>query len=240
MLLYAKVTIFTKTMLRMKKFALIVAGGRGRRMKEVLPKQFADLNGKPLLMHTFDAFLKFDPDMEFLLVLPEKEIHSWETLCDKYHFVQKHTVIPGGETRFHSVKNGLAQINEEGIVFIHDGVRPLVSPQTIGNCYQMALEKGNALPVIAPSESVREVTNGQNRAVDRTRYFLVQTPQTFRVSLIKEAYSREYSENFTDDASVLESTGMKIHLVEGNRENIKITWPEDRVVAEAFLRKNQF
>jgi 2-C-methyl-D-erythritol 4-phosphate cytidylyltransferase len=173
------------------------------------------------------------------LVLPEKQRRHWENLCREYHFIQNHTIAPGGKTRFHSVKNGLKKIKEEGIVFIHDGVRPLVSVQTIQNCYKMALETGNALPVIPPAESVREVFDGKNKAVNRTRLFLVQTPQTFRTSIIKKAYNQDYSEKFTDDASVLENTGEKIHMVEGNRENIKITYPGDFAIAEAFLPRTK-
>ncbi|MBW6534077.1 MAG: 2-C-methyl-D-erythritol 4-phosphate cytidylyltransferase [Mariniphaga sp.] len=219
----------------MKKYALIVAGGSGTRMKSPFPKQFIDVNGKPLLMHTFQAFMNFDSNFEFVLVLPEGEIDTWKKLCENHSFSMKHLVVKGGKTRFQSVKNGLKQINEEGIVFIHDGVRPLVSAQTIANCFQTALRKGNALPVIAPSESVREVFNGQNKAVDRNRFFLVQTPQTFRIQLIQDAYNQEYLPEFTDDASVLENTGKKIYLVEGNRENIKITYPEDLKLASLLL-----
>jgi 2-C-methyl-D-erythritol 4-phosphate cytidylyltransferase len=222
----------------MKKFALIVAGGSGSRMNSDVPKQFIPLNGIPLLMHTFNAFFKYDTAFNFILVLPEAEIQTWEKLCQKHSFEIPHSIAPGGKTRFHSVKNGLKLINEEGIVFIHDGVRPLVSLQTLENCYQKAVEKGNALPVIAPSESVREVVNEQNRAVDRSRYFLVQTPQTFRTSLIQKAYEQEFTEKFTDDASVLENSGQEIHLVQGNRHNIKITYPEDLEIARILLRKN--
>lgn len=221
-----------------KKVALIVAGGSGNRMNSPVPKQFIELNGKPLLMHTFQAFTDADPNFEFILVLPEKEIGTWESLCKNYLFSIKHIVVKGGETRFNSVKNGLEKISGEGIVFIHDGVRPLVSLQTIENCFQTALKKGNALPVIAPSESVREVYNGRNRAVDRNKYFLVQTPQTFRIQLIKKAFEQDYTPKFTDDASVLENTGIPIHLVEGNRENIKITFAEDLTLARAWLSEN--
>ena len=221
----------------MEKFALLVAGGSGTRMKGELPKQFLELNGKPVLMHTFEAFLKYDPKIRFVLVLPEIQVVNWEKLCLKYDFIIKHSLVSGGETRFHSVKNGLSEIEDDGIVFIHDGVRPLVSVQTIENCYKTAVEKGNALPVIAPSESVREVINGNNRAVDRSRFFLVQTPQTFKISIIKKAYEQNYLEKFTDDASVLENTGQKINLVNGNRENIKITYPEDLLISSAFCEK---
>lgn len=219
----------------MKKFVLIVAGGRGSRMKQTVPKQFAEIEGKPILMHTFEAFLKYGEELDFFLVLPETEIQAWNKLCKKYNFSLQHSLVAGGETRFHSVKNGLAEIKEDGIVFIHDGVRPFVSKQTIANCYKMAVDKGNALPVIPVSESVREVLNGGNRAVDRRNFFMVQTPQTFRVSAIKNAYNQSYSEKFTDDASVLESTGETINLVEGNRENIKITYPADLKIARAFV-----
>jgi 2-C-methyl-D-erythritol 4-phosphate cytidylyltransferase len=220
-----------------KKFALIVAGGSGKRMNSTLPKQFIAINGKPLLMHTIEAFIKNDPSFEIFVVLPEAEMDSWKSLCLDYSFHHRHTLVGGGATRFHSVKKGLNRIREEGIVFIHDGVRPLVSSQTIDNCYAAALIKGNALPVIAPSESIREATGFGNRAVDRSRYFLVQTPQTFRLSLIKNAYSRRYTKKFTDDASVLEEMGHTIHMVEGNRENIKITFPQDLIYAEFYLRQ---
>ncbi|MFW5822211.1 MAG: 2-C-methyl-D-erythritol 4-phosphate cytidylyltransferase [Tangfeifania sp.] len=221
----------------MKKLALIVAGGSGSRMKGELPKQFLELNGKPVLIRTFEAFLKYDRNIQFVLVLPEVQLINWKKLCVKYDFNLKHSLVPGGETRFHSVKNGLSEINENGIVFIHDGVRPLVSVQTIENCYKTANEKGNALPVVSPSESVRELINGGSRAVDRSRFFLVQTPQTFNISVIKKAYEQDYLEKFTDDASVLENTGQQINLVAGNRENIKITYPEDLLIASAFCEK---
>jgi 2-C-methyl-D-erythritol 4-phosphate cytidylyltransferase len=223
----------------MKKIALIVAGGSGSRMNSPLPKQFMELNGRPLLMHTFQAFRKADPGFEFVLVLPEKEMDTWKGLCRKFGLNIKHSIAKGGKTRFHSVKNGLNEAGDEGIVFIHDGVRPLVSVRTINNCFQTALAYGNALPVILPSESVRRVFGRKNEAVDRTQYHLVQTPQTFQIPLIKKAFEQKYSEKFTDDASVLENTGVSIHLVEGNRENIKITFPEDLVIAEALLPKHR-
>ncbi len=220
----------------MKKFALIVAGGSGNRMGSSVPKQFIELNGKPILMHTMQAFADTDPDFQFVIVLPENQTRKWQHLCSRFEFKIHHTLAVGGPTRFHSVKNGLQQINSDGIVFIHDGVRPLVSANTIENCYKTASEKGNSLPVIAPAESVRKVENNKNYAVDRSQYFLVQTPQTFKVSVIKEAFNQSYSDKFTDDASVLENTGQEIFLVEGNRENIKITFPEDLMLAEIFLR----
>ncbi len=219
----------------MKKFALIVAGGTGSRMGEKIPKQFIELNSRPVLMHTFDAFAKYDKQIEFILVLPETEVEFWNKLCQKHHFEHKYQLAFVGETRFHSVKNGLNLIREDGIVFIHDGVRPLVSTQTFTNCYNRAIETGNALPVIPVTESVRLVDNAGNRAVDRSKYYLVQTPQTFQTALIKKAYQQTYSKLFTDDASVLENLGEVISLVDGNRENIKITYPEDIIIAQSFL-----
>lgn len=219
----------------MKKFALIVAGGSGNRMKNIVPKQFIELNSRPVLMHTFDVFCNYDSQIEFILVLPKNQINFWKRLCERHNFKTKHNLAFGGKTRFHSVKNGLDLIEEEGIVFIHDGVRPTVSVQTIQNCYNTTIEKGNALPVIPVNESVRFADENGNKSVDRNKHFLVQTPQTFKTGLIKKAYQQIFSELFTDDASVLESFGKTIHLVSGNRENIKITYPEDLIIAKSFL-----
>jgi len=220
----------------MKKFVLIVAGGSGSRMKETVPKQFMELLGRPILMHTFDVFKKYDSNIEFILALPKNQVEYWNELCEKHDFKIKFKLAFGGKTRFHSVKNGLDLIDEDGIVFIHDGVRPLVSVQTIQNCFDTTLQKGNALPVVPVPESVRFVDNSGNKAVDRSKHFLVQTPQTFKTEVIKNAFQQNYSDKFTDDASVLESFGKTIYLVEGNRENIKITYPEDLVVAKCFQK----
>lgn len=220
----------------MNNYVLIVAGGRGSRMNLTVPKQFVEIHGIPMLMHTFFAFQKSEIDARFILVLPEDEIEFWKDLCRRHHFDISHDIVRGGDTRFQSVKNGLSEIDSDGIVFIHDGVRPLVSVDTIRNCYDMALERGNALPVIAASESIREQVTDGSRAVDRSRYFLVQTPQTFQISIIKQAYNKCYSDRFTDDASVLESDGGTIHLVAGNIENIKVTWPVDLALAEILLK----
>ena len=221
----------------MKKFALIVAGGSGSRMNKSIPKQFLEINKRPILMHTFDKFMRYDPQIEFIVVLPKNETESWKSLCKKHEFHIKHKIAFGGETRFDSVKNGLDLIQSEGIVFIHDGVRPLVSIKTLDNCFETALEKGNSLPVIPVSESIRLVEELGNCAVDRSKYFLVQTPQTFKIKLIKKAFQQATSNLFTDDATVLENTGETIHLVDGNRENIKITFPEDMIYAEIFLNR---
>ncbi len=215
----------------------MMAGGSGSRMKSDLPKQFMELCGKPVIMHSFEVFCAYDPEINFVLVLPETQIDFWKNLCKKYNFTIPHTIANGGETRFHSVKNGLEKITDEGVVFIHDAVRPLVSEETIKNCFTTAIEKGNALPVTPVTESVREFNGENSKAVDRSKYRLVQTPQTFRVNEIQEAYRQNYSALFTDDASVLENTGKKIHLVEGNRENIKITYFQDLMIAETLINQ---
>ena len=221
----------------MKKFALIVAGGSGTRMNSEIPKQFLELAGRPVLMHTMETFNRYDANIKIILVLPEIWVTFWNRLCKKHQFGLAYQLTFGGDIRFQSVQNGLQQIADDGIVFIHDGVRPLVSEQTIKNCFDVALKMGNSLPVVPVSESIREVNADSNRTVDRSRYFLVQTPQTFKVSLIKKAYQFAGSKNFTDDSSVLESAGEDIYLTEGNRENIKITFPEDLLFAEAVLSR---
>jgi len=221
----------------MKKFAIIVAGGSGSRMGSEIPKQFLDLCGKPVLMHTIETFFNFDPDSEIILVLPEHQIDFWNKLCAAHSFVVEHLVVSGGETRFHSVRNGLSKISEKGIVFIHDGVRPLVSQETLTRCSETTQKKGNAIPVLAVNESLRKVEGESNMSVDRSLYFSVQTPQTFQSEQILEAFQQNFDPLFTDDASVAEKAGFEIHLVEGNRENIKITTPVDLIVAETILLK---
>ncbi|MBN1927673.1 MAG: 2-C-methyl-D-erythritol 4-phosphate cytidylyltransferase [Prolixibacteraceae bacterium] len=222
----------------MKKIALIVAGGSGSRMKASVPKQFLPLNGIPVLMHTVRRFFDFDLSFEIIIVLPENQFDHWKELCAKYRFSIKHRLAPGGENRFQSVQNGLNKIDgEEGIVFIHDGVRPLVSNETLQRCLKTTIEKGNALPVMPLVESVREMTNDGNKPADRSKLFSVQTPQVFRVKEIKAAYEPGYDPVFTDDTMVLERLGKKIYMVEGNRENIKITHQEDLTVAEALLKE---
>lgn len=219
----------------LKKFALIVAGGSGSRMCHDVPKQFLVIAGKPLLMHTLESFLAFDPQMEIIVVLPEGKTEHWKKLCQVHQCTIAHHVTCGGMERFFSVRNGLNLISGEGIVFIHDGVRPLVSRETLLRCFDTALQYGNALPVVSVSESVRYIDQESSQSLDRSKVMLVQTPQTFLVSLIKDAYQQPYDQQFTDDASVLEKFGHKIHLTGGNRENIKITWPSDLPWAEALL-----
>ena len=221
----------------MKNFVIIVAGGSGSRMGTQIPKQFLELCGKPVLMHTVQVFYDFDPESKIILVLPEDQQPFWDGLCLKHSFPLIHQVVSGGKTRFHSVQNGLSQIDGEGIVFIHDGVRPLVSKKTLERCLETAQKNGNAIPVLPVNESLRKQEGNLNISVDRSQYFSVQTPQTFRSEQILEAFKQDFDPAFTDDASVAEKAGFPIFMVEGNRENIKITTPIDLNVAEAFLKR---
>lgn len=221
----------------MKKFVIIVAGGSGSRMGTEIPKQFLELCGKPVLMRTVEVFFDYDPKCELILILPDSQQKFWSKLCLKHSFSITHKVATGGETRFHSVQNGLKLIDDEGIVFIHDGVRPLVSPETLERCFETATKSGNAIPVLPVTESLRKLEDDQNISVDRSLYFSVQTPQTFRCDQILKSYEQDFDTAFTDDASVAEKAGFPIFMVEGNRENIKITTPTDLIVAEVFLKK---
>ena len=220
----------------MQKHVIIVAGGSGSRMKSALPKQFIELCGKPILMHTIENFYRFNSEMPIVLVLPIGQFDVWQELCEQHQFAIRHTLVAGGDVRFQSVKNGLAAIKGDGLVAIHDGVRPLVSHATIARCFDAAAQYGNATPCIAVHETVRKIDNHTTEMVDRSMLRLIQTPQVFRSSLIIKAYDQSYDHSFTDDASVLERTGETIRLVEGNRENIKVTEPIDLVVAEAIMK----
>ncbi|HKJ43446.1 MAG TPA: 2-C-methyl-D-erythritol 4-phosphate cytidylyltransferase [Sunxiuqinia sp.] len=219
----------------MKKFALIVAGGKGTRMGATVPKQFLKLAGKPILLWTIQRFIDFDPTIEIILVLPEDQFEQWGQICADHRFQHPVELAKGGTTRFQSVKNGLQKVGDSGIVFIHDGVRPLVSLATLTNCFQTALEKGNALPVAPVVESIRRLDGAASQHVDRSQYRLVQTPQTFQCEIVKKAYEQPEQDLFTDDASVCESSGYKINLVDGNVENIKLTNPIDLKIAEVLL-----
>lgn len=224
-------------MMSANRIALIVAGGTGSRMGAEVPKQFLLIQGKPILMHTLNVFFNTLSVDEIILVLPESQIEHWKSLCIKHHFTVKHTVTKGGETRYQSVKNGLMQIgNPNALVAIHDGVRPLVSKEVIENCFIAAEKYGNAIPVVKPVESVRIQEGGNSIIADREKVLLVQTPQVFRTSIINKGYETPYQPSFTDDASVVEFMGEKIHLVEGNRENIKITTPLDLKIAETIMK----
>ncbi len=217
------------------KYALIVAGGKGSRMGSDLPKQFLPIGGKPVLMRTLEAFYRYDAEMRLIVVLPRSQQAYWSELCGKHCFALPHRVADGGESRFHSVRNGLALIRTSGLVGVHDGVRPFVSSEVIARCYEEAAGKRAVIPVIDVVETVRQIEGGRSRTVPRDEYKLVQTPQVFDVDLLKEAYSQPYTSAFTDDASVVEALGVPVHLTAGNRENIKITTPFDLKVAAALL-----
>jgi 2-C-methyl-D-erythritol 4-phosphate cytidylyltransferase len=219
----------------MDRYALIVAGGAGRRMGSAIPKQFLELAGKPVLMRTAERFYAFDPSIRIIIVLPRDQFAYWNELIILHSFNLKHLLAEGGSSRFESVRNGLALVEDDSLVAIHDGVRPLVSSATIGNCFEAAAEYGNAIPSVNPADSVRLLTEAGNMPVNRQFLRLIQTPQVFNSRLIRRAYTTEFNPEFTDDAMVLESTGEYIRLVEGNRENIKITNPEDLIIAETLF-----
>ena len=216
----------------MKKYIIIVAGGKGLRMGGDIPKQFLPVCGKPVLMRTLEAFHAYDASMRLILVLPVSQQAYWKQLCEEYQFDLVHEIANGGETRFHSVKNGLALVEEDGLVGVHDGVRPFVSQEVITRCYEEAVSLKAVIPVIGVVETVRHLTEEGSETVPRDQYKLVQTPQVFDVTLLRRAYQQEYTDLFTDDASVVEALGEKVYLVEGNRENIKLTTPFDLKLAE--------
>ncbi len=216
---------------------IIVAGGKGERMQTTVPKQFLIVHKQPVLMHTLRCFYTFDPGMKIIVVLPEAQIQRWAGLCLDLNFEVPHSIVFGGSNRFQSVKNGLAVAPSTGLIGIHDGVRPLVSAGTIAACFQKAAATGAAIPVADVVESIRQLTTDGSMAVDRSQYKLVQTPQVFDAVILKTAYQQEYSPLFTDDASVVESSGHPVALVPGNPENIKITTPGDLVIARTMLKK---
>jgi len=219
----------------MKLYAVIVAGGIGTRMGTDIPKQFLELAGKPVLMHTIERFLTFSNSIHIITVLPGEYLEFWDQLKKKYTFTLPHIIVRGGETRFISVRNGLEYVDDDALVAVHDAVRPLVSIGTIKRCFETAGEYGNAIPVISPSDTLRIVNEENSKPVDRLLVKQIQTPQVFHSRLLKKAYCQSYLPEFTDDATVLEKTGEKIRLVDGNRENIKITNPEDLIIAEHLL-----
>ncbi len=221
----------------MKKYIIIVAGGSGSRMNSAVPKQFMEICGKPVLMHTIQKFTDAIPEIKIILMLPADYLNKWEALCKDYNFNIHCQVAEGGETRYHSVKNGLALAPDAVIVGIHDAARPLVSKATIVNAFETAEKTGNACPVVPLSDSLRVVKGKENTAVDRSAYYIVQTPQCFHSDLLKKAFLKTYKPEFTDDATVLESFGEKINLIEGNPENIKITTPQDLIFAEALMER---
>lgn len=222
----------------MMDYCIIVAGGKGMRMGSEIPKQFLPVAGKPVLMRTIERFYEYSESLHIILVLPESQQVYWKTLCEEYHFSIPHEIANGGDTRFQSSKNGLALVPDdaEGVVGIHDGVRPFVSVNVIDECFETAREEYAALPVLPVTDTLRYIDkNGGGRNVLRSDYRIVQTPQVFDISLAKQAFAQAYQESFTDDASVIESLGCQVAMVEGNRENIKITTPFDLKVAEALV-----
>lgn len=219
----------------MDKYVIIVAGGKGLRMGSDLPKQFLPLGGKPVLMHTLEVFRRYDAALHIILVLPREQQDFWKQLCVEHDFRIEHQVADGGETRFHSVKNGLALVQTAGLVGVHDGVRPFVSVEVIRRCYELAERQRAVIPVIDVVETVRHLTDAGSETVNRDDYKLVQTPQVFDVQLLKQAYAQEFTPFFTDDASVVEALGVAVYLAAGNRENIKITTPFDLKVGSVLL-----
>ena len=220
----------------MKKYVIIVAGGTGNRMNNAIPKQFIELKGKPILMHTIEKFTTTFPDISIIVVLAKALNEDWKVLCTKFNFTIAHQLTDGGETRYHSVKNGLALVPDACVVGIHDAARPLVSKETILKAFEMAETMGNVSPAVSLNDSIRYLKGKESVAVDRTHYSIVQTPQCFHSDLIKKAFLKAYKPEFTDDATVLEAFGEKINLVEGNRENIKITTEQDLIIAEALMK----
>lgn len=221
-------------------YVIIVAGGSGTRMQSDVPKQFLPLQGKPILMHTIERYVQALPGISCIVVLPLSQISYWNILCTEYQFSLPHQIVHGGTSRFQSVKNGLKAINStDGIVAIHDGVRPLTHTRTIIDSFVTALAKGNAITAVPSKDSLRKMSGDKTEAVDRSQYYLIQTPQTFQLGLIKKAFETEESPLFTDDATVLEQSGQAIHLVAGTYDNIKITTTEDLIMAEAFLSKQK-
>lgn len=217
---------------------IIVAGGKGLRMGESIPKQFLPIGSKPILMHTIERFYKFRSNLHIILVLPEHQKDYWKGLCKAYVFEIPHTIASGGATRFNSVLNGLSHIqNPKGLTGVHDGVRPFVSERTIRNCYAKAQECGAVIPTIPLIDSIRERAASSSWSRPRNNYCLVQTPQVFKTDWLKTAYQQAFNEDFTDDASVVEAAGYKVHLAEGNPENIKITSPFDMLVAQALAER---
>jgi len=221
----------------MKKTAIIVAGGTGQRMGTALPKQFLAIEGKSILLHTVDQFVSAFSDINFVIVLPADYIHEGENLIALSGLSQSFQFVAGGDTRFQSVKNGLAQADPASIVFVHDAVRCLLTPDLIQRCYQQAVEKGSAIPAVSSTDTVRIIEGTKHHVVDRANVMMIQTPQTFNAAILKKAFEQAYQPSFTDEANVLEASGKEVYLIEGEHENIKITRPLDLAIAEYILAK---
>lgn len=220
----------------MKRFAVIVAGGKGTRLGSGIPKQFRLIAGRPMLMRTVEAFLRADSGIRIIVVLPEAHMEYWESLCDSYGFYPDYTITNGGNTRWESVRNGLALIDGNGMVAIHDGARPLVSPSLINTAFEIAGTRGSAVPAVPPVDSMRIVgDDGKSSILDRNACRCIQTPQVFRCETILKAYRQPFCEHFTDDASVVEADGGTVNLIEGERNNIKVTTLQDIALAEIII-----
>jgi 2-C-methyl-D-erythritol 4-phosphate cytidylyltransferase len=220
----------------MQNSVIVVAGGVGKRMGSDVPKQFHLLNGKPVIFHSIQPFLDFDPAIKLIIVLPKEHLSTWQTMCSEYLFHVEHCMVEGGETRYHSVKNGLKAVGDTGLVAVHDSVRPNINSEWVRSCFIEAEKSGNAIPCISVTESLREIDNEENKPVDRNKIRIIQTPQVFQTSILKQAYSIPHRDSFTDDASVIEAAGHKINLVYGLKENIKITHPADLHWSEWFKK----
>lgn len=221
----------------MKKYAVIVAGGSGQRMGSEVPKQFLLIKGKPLLQYTLQTFLLAYEDLQIILVLPQQQFNYGEQIVKQMDAEERVQIVAGGLTRFYSVQNGLKQITEPAIVFVHDGVRCLVSVPLIQRCYQQALEKGSAIPAVVATDSIRVVQGTAHSTIDRNNIRIVQTPQTFRSDILLAAFEQEYTEAFTDEATVVEAAGNEVFLIEGEHNNLKVTRPLDLFIAEKLLEE---
>ena len=219
----------------MKKVAVIVAGGTGSRMNSTMPKQFMLIKGKPVVYYTLDTFLQSYNDLTIILVLPEEHIAAGQEIIDAFFDYKRIQITTGGRTRFHSVQNALELITEESMVFVHDGVRCLLTKKLIKRCYEAALEFGSAIPVVECKDSIRLIKDDDNEAFDRNRVKLVQTPQTFHSKILLPPFKIDYKDKFTDEATVVEAFGLKVNLVEGEADNIKITRPIDLIIAENLI-----
>lgn len=220
-----------------KKIAIIVAGGTGQRMGSVVPKQFLEIEGKPILLHTIDQFVAAFSDIELVIVLPASYIQEGEALLKKSDIKNKLHFVAGGETRFQSVKNGLSLVTAPAIVFVHDAVRCLLTPALVQRCYQQAVEKGSAIPAVSSTDTVRILEGNTHHVIDREKVMQIQTPQTFQSDILLKAFEQSYQPAFTDEANVVEASGVPTHLVDGEFENIKITRPLDLAIASYILAK---
>ncbi len=218
----------------MKKFAVIAAGGSGTRMASSVPKQFLQLNGKAVLWHTIKAFTDAFEDIQLIIVSPAEHLQTAKDICKDSFNTQ---FVEGGNTRFHSVKNGLASVEKDSIVFVHDAVRCLITPDLIKRCYHQAVEKGTAIPAIAVNDSIRIVDDNSSKVVNRNTIRIIQTPQTFHSEILLKAFAVDYNDSFTDEATVVEASGKEVHLIDGEQTNIKITRPIDLLIAEKILQE---